>query len=168
MLERWPATPLDHNRASQSDRSTKMTTRRRFIEILPLAGATLLAACSKKEEPAASPATSQAPAPVPVPAPDAATAPAAAAAPTPAPAPAATASAGPVDEKDATAVSLGYVADASRADGSRFKNYSPGQACGNCALFGGKAGDASGPCPIFAGRQVSAKGWCSAHVKKTG
>lgn len=72
-----------------------------------------------------------------------------------------------VDEKDATAQSLGYVSDATRADSARFKAYTPGMACANCALFGGKAGDANGPCPIFQGRQVAAKGWCSAHVKKT-
>ena len=73
-----------------------------------------------------------------------------------------------VDEKDPAAVSLGYVADASRVDAAKFKTYTAGSACGNCALFAGKPGDASGPCPLFAGRQVSAKGWCSAHAKKTG
>ena len=73
-----------------------------------------------------------------------------------------------VDEKDPAAVGLGYVADASRADTAKFKAYTAGSACGNCALFAGKPGDVSGPCPLFAGRQVSAKGWCSAHAKKTG
>jgi hypothetical protein len=65
-------------------------------------------------------------------------------------------------------MALGYVADASKADTAKFKTYAAGQACGNCALFGGKAGDAAGPCPLFAGKQVSAKGWCSAYAKKTG
>lgn len=73
-----------------------------------------------------------------------------------------------VAETDPTAVSLGYVADASRADTTRFKNHVAGQACGNCSLFGGKPGDASGSCSIFAGKQVAAKGWCSAYVKKAG
>jgi hypothetical protein len=72
-----------------------------------------------------------------------------------------------VDESDATALALGYVAVASRADTGRFKSYAPGQACSNCALFGGKAGDASGACPLFAGRLVAAPGWCSGYVKKT-
>ena len=41
-----------------------------------------------------------------------------------------------------------------------------GAACGNCALFAGKADDASGPCPLFAGKQVSTKAWCTAYAKK--
>ena len=63
---------------------------------------------------------------------------------------------------------LGYVAVASRADVSKFKNYAAGQACSNCALYAGKAGDAQGPCPLFAGKHVMAAGWCSAYVKKAG
>ena len=141
-------------------------TRRRFIEILPLAGAGLLAACSDK---AAPPPPAPAPtAPTPTP-PAADPAPAAAAPAAPPPAPVAAGGAMPmVEEKDPAAVSLGYVADASRADTAKFKTYAAGSVCGNCALFAGKPGDASGPCPLFAGRQVSAKGWCSAHAKKTG
>jgi High potential iron-sulfur protein len=134
-----------------------MTTRRRFIAIVPLAGTTWLAACSDKPAPPAAP-----PAAAPAPAPAATPAPAPTAEATPAPA-------GPlpmVSETDPTAVSLGYVADSSRADTTKFKNHAAGQACGNCSLFGGKPGDASGPCSIFPGRHVSAKGWCSAYVKK--
>ncbi len=71
-----------------------------------------------------------------------------------------------VDEKDATATSLGYQADASKIDKAKQPKYVAGSACGNCALFQGKAGAAAGPCPIFAGKQVSAKGWCTAYVKK--
>jgi hypothetical protein len=73
-----------------------------------------------------------------------------------------------VSESDPTAASLGYVADASRADGTKYPKYAAGQACANCSLFGGKEGDASGVCPLYAGKQVSAKGWCSAYVKKVG
>jgi hypothetical protein len=73
-----------------------------------------------------------------------------------------------VDPADGAATALGYVALASKADTSKFKTYAAGQACGNCALFGGKAGDAAGPCPLFAGKQVSAAGWCSAYAKKAG
>ena len=72
-----------------------------------------------------------------------------------------------VDEKNPTAVSLGYVADATKANKAKYPAYKEGQACGNCQLFQGKAGDAAGPCPLYAGQQVSAKGWCSAYVKKT-
>lgn len=71
-----------------------------------------------------------------------------------------------VDEKDPTAVSLGYHADASKIDKAKQPKYVAGSACGGCQLYQGKAGAATGPCPIFAGKQVSAKGWCSAFVKK--
>ncbi len=134
------------------------TTRRRFIEMFPIAGAGLLVACSDK-------AATPPPAPMP-----AAEPPSIAAAPAePAATQVATGGAMPmVEETDPTAVSLGYVADASRADKSKFKTYAAGSACNNCALFGGKPGDVNGPCPLFAGRQVSAKGWCSAYAKKAG
>lgn len=71
-----------------------------------------------------------------------------------------------LDEKDAQAIALGYVNDASHADTKKFPKYTAGQACSNCMLYQGKAADASGACPLFAGRQVSAKGWCSAWTKK--
>ena len=125
-----------------------MNTRRRFIEILPLAGLSLLAACSDK---AAAPAASPAPA-----------------APTAKPVEAAAAPQAAVDPAEPAAVALGYVADASQADSAKYKTYVAGQACANCALYAGKAGGATGPCPLFAGRQVAAKGWCSAYAKKTG
>lgn len=70
-----------------------------------------------------------------------------------------------LDEKDPLAVSLGYVADATKADKAKFKTYAAGQTCGSCSLYqGGTA--AAGGCPLFAGKQVSAKGWCSAFAKK--
>ncbi len=116
-----------------------MTTelrRRRFIQIVPVAGAGLLAACSDQ------------PAPAPAPAPAAAPAPAQAAAPAPEPAPAPTAAApaapgGPLpmlDEADPTAQSLGYVADNSRVDRNRHASFKPDQSCSNCALYQGAAG----------------------------
>lgn len=71
-----------------------------------------------------------------------------------------------LDEKDPQAVALGYVADATKADTKKFPKYAAGQACGNCALYQGKAGDATGNCPLFAGKPVAAKGWCSAWAKK--
>ena len=64
------------------------------------------------------------------------------------------------------AVALGYVTDTSKADATKFKSHNASQACGNCALFGGKTGDTTGPCPLFAGRAVAAKGWCSGYAKK--
>jgi len=98
-----------------------MTTRRRFVQILPLAGATLLAAR--------------------------------------------TASAAMVDEKDPQAAALGYVADAKKADKTKFKTYADGQHCGNCQLWQGKDA-AAGGCPLFAGKEVANAGWCSAWAKK--
>lgn len=72
-----------------------------------------------------------------------------------------------LDEKSEKAVALGYVAEANRADATKYKTYAAGQACSNCALFLGKASDVSGPCPLFAGNAVLAKGWCSGFAKKT-
>jgi len=71
-----------------------------------------------------------------------------------------------VAETDATAVSLGYKADASKVDKTKFPRYAAGQVCSNCALFQGKAGDKAGGCPLFAGKQVAGPGWCSAYAKK--
>ena len=136
-----------------------MSTRRRFISLLPLAGVSALAACSDKRSDAAAPApTSPAPAPTaaPAPAPPQAAAPAPAAAPT----------GGALDPQDPQALALGYVAVADKIDKAKYPNYAPGQQCANCALFQGKAGDASGPCPIFAGKAVLATGLCSAYAKK--
>ena len=98
-----------------------MTSRRRFISIVPLLGAAALARAQ------ATPL---------------------------------------VDPKDPQAQALGYVADATKADKAKFPKYAPGQNCGGCALYQGKAGAASGPCPLYAGKAVDAKGWCSAWVKK--
>jgi hypothetical protein len=155
-----------------------MTTRRQFIQIVPLAGAALVVGCSDKAAEAPKPVASTAPA-TPPPAP--ASAPVAAAPtampanePTPAPAPAspapsaaANSSALPMlDEKDATAAALGYVANATKADTAKYKTYAAGQHCGACQLFQGQASAASGPCSLFAGKQVNTQGWCSAFAKK--
>ena len=72
----------------------------------------------------------------------------------------------PVSEGDPQAKSLGYVANAAKADKAKFPKFAAGQACSNCSLYQGKAGTTSGPCPIFAGKDVTAAGWCSAYVKK--
>jgi hypothetical protein len=72
----------------------------------------------------------------------------------------------PLDEKDPTAASLGYVADAARADKAKFPKFAAGQACANCQFYQGKAGAPNGPCPLYAGKLVTAKGWCSAYAKK--
>ena len=71
-----------------------------------------------------------------------------------------------VDEKDAQAVALGYVADAKRVDTKKFPKFVAGQNCTNCALDQGKATDKAGGCPLFAAKQVAGPGWCSAWAKK--
>ncbi len=145
-----------------STEARAMTTRRTFIQVIPVSGAVLLAACSDKAAPPAAPAPAPA-APPAAPAP----APAPPAAPAPAPAAAGTNAGGPmVDEKDAVAVSLGYVADASRVDKAKFANFTAAQNCAACTLFQGAAGAEAGGCPLYAGKQVSAQGWCSAFAKK--
>lgn len=112
------------------------TTRRRFIEIAPTAGAALFAVGSAgiQSSYAATP-------PV-------------------------TGVAALVGEKDAQAVALGYVDDAIRVDKAKFKAYVAGSQCSGCALYLGKAGDSAGGCPVFQGKNVTAKGWCSAWAKK--
>jgi hypothetical protein len=73
-----------------------------------------------------------------------------------------------LSETDATAKSLGYVADAKRVDAKANPNFKPGQNCANCMQFTGKAGAASGPCNIFPGKDVAAAGWCKVWVLKPG
>lgn len=135
-------------------------TRRRFIEMAPFASVALLAACS----PAPAPVNTAPPMPSSPPPPSA---PAADPMPNSAPAGATTTSALPMlDEKDAQAVALGYVADASRVDKDKYKTYVAGSMCSNCNLYQGKAGDAAGPCTLFAGKNVAGPGWCSGWIKK--
>jgi hypothetical protein len=141
-----------------------MSTRRRFISLLPLTGLSALAACGEKAAPApAAPAPAPATEAAPAPAPAATAAPAAPATPSPAPAPAAAATGPLVDPADPQAVTLGYVPDATKAKDAK---HVAGAACANCALYGGKPGDTSGPCPLYAGKQVAAIGWCTAYTKK--
>jgi hypothetical protein len=145
-----------------------MITRRQFIKIVPLAGAAFVVGCSDKPAPPPKVADA-APAPAAVASPPPAAAPTATPSTTPATPPAASAPAGNipmVDEKDATAVALGYVANATKADAAKYKTYAAGQNCSGCQLYQGPAGAAAGACSLFAGKQVSAQGWCSAFAKK--
>ena len=73
----------------------------------------------------------------------------------------------PVDEKDAAAAALGYVADASRADVKKYPKFTADQSCSGCVLYQGKAADKAGGCAVFANKQVAGAGWCSAWTKKT-
>ncbi len=73
-----------------------------------------------------------------------------------------------VDEKDPTAVALGYVAESAKANQAKFPNHTPAQQCNNCQLYQGKPGVATGAgsCPLYAGKSVHASGWCSAYAKR--
>ena len=150
-----------------------MYSRRRFIEILPVAGLSSLVACGDKSAP--QPSTAQppvaapaAPAPspelAPAPAPAPASSPVATAAPAPSPVTATGAASAMVDPAEPAAAALGFVTNATTTkDPKRVA----GAACANCVLFGGKAGDLSGPCPLYPGKQVASTAWCTAYVKKT-
>jgi hypothetical protein len=76
------------------------------------------------------------------------------------------AQAAPLAATDPTAIALGYVADASKADKKKYPKYAADQNCSNCQLYTGKPADASGPCAVFGGKLVPAKAWCSSWVKK--
>lgn len=130
-----------------------VSTRRRFIEIVPFAGLAFVAACSPKVDPpvAALPTPAEPAMPSPAPA---------------EPMPTSSASMPMVGEKDAQAVALGYVDDAARANTAKYTKHVAGSQCSNCALYLGKTGDAAGMCPLFAGKHVAAKGWCSSWIKK--
>lgn len=138
-----------------------MTTRRRFIFMIPASGAVLAAACSDQATPpAAAPDAAPAAAPMAAPPPPA---------PVPAAPPAAPESSGSapmLDEADPAAVALGYVADTARADKTKYPNHADSQSCATCGLYQGTAGADAGPCPLFAGKQVAAQGWCASYVKK--
>ena len=71
-----------------------------------------------------------------------------------------------VDEKDAQAAALGYVAEVTRVDGKKYPNFVAGRNCASCALYQGKAADKAAGCTLFAGKQVAGAGWCSAWAKK--
>jgi len=139
-----------------------MTSRRQFIQIVPLTGVALVVGCSEKAPAPAAPATPIAAAPTPAPV---MTPPMEAAPVTPmASAPAAVLPL--VDERDPTAQALGFVTDATKADTAKFTTYAAGQNCGNCVLYQAGATGAQGACPLFAGRNVLAKSWCGSYAKK--
>jgi anaerobic selenocysteine-containing dehydrogenase len=71
-----------------------------------------------------------------------------------------------VDEKNAQAVALGYVADTNRVDTKKYPKHAATQLCNNCALYQGKVSDPAAACALFPGKQVAGKGWCSAWSKK--
>jgi hypothetical protein len=71
-----------------------------------------------------------------------------------------------LSETDPQAVALGYKADTTKVDKTKFPKHTAAQKCNNCALYQGKATDKAAGCPLFAGKQVAGPGWCSAYAKK--
>lgn len=69
-----------------------------------------------------------------------------------------------LSESAATALALGYKAQASNVDAKKYTRYAAGQSCSNCALYMG--GASAGLCPIFTGFTVEAQGWCSSYTRK--
>ena len=76
-----------------------------------------------------------------------------------------------VPEDDPLAQAMGYKADATSVDTTKFPKRAGDagakQLCDNCALYAGEAGTESAPCSIFQNRHVAGKGWCNAWVAKT-
>lgn len=72
----------------------------------------------------------------------------------------------PLDPADPLAQSLGFVPDA-KAAASANPAFKPGQHCGVCAQYQGKASDPSAGCAIFAGHSVPSRGWCGAFQQRT-
>lgn len=71
-----------------------------------------------------------------------------------------------VTEDDPMAVTLGYVAEAARADKAKYPKYEAGQECAGCIFYTGPEGSAQGPCGVFPGKAVVAGGWCSTWTAK--
>jgi High potential iron-sulfur protein len=71
-----------------------------------------------------------------------------------------------LEESDPQAVALGYKADATKVDKTKYPQYAVTQLCSGCNFYQGKATDAMAPCQLFAGKQAAGKGWCSAWSKK--
>ena len=72
----------------------------------------------------------------------------------------------PLSESDPQAQALGYKADATKADKTKFPKYAAGQTCSTCQLYQGKPTDTTGPCPLFQNDPFAAKGCCSASATK--
>ncbi|WP_395669885.1 high-potential iron-sulfur protein [Rhodoferax sp.] len=71
-----------------------------------------------------------------------------------------------LSETDKQAVTLGYKADTTKVDKTKFPKHTVDQKCSNCVLYQGKASDKAGGCGAFPGKQVAGNGWCSAWAKK--
>ena len=71
-----------------------------------------------------------------------------------------------LSESDPQAVALGYKADNTKVDKTKYPQHAAGQMCSGCNFYQGKPTDPMAPCQLFAGKQVAGKGWCTAWSKK--
>lgn len=71
-----------------------------------------------------------------------------------------------LSESDPQATALGYKADATKVDKTKYPQHQAGQVCSGCNFYQGKATEAMAPCQLFGGKQVAAKGWCSGYAAK--
>ncbi len=71
----------------------------------------------------------------------------------------------PLDPKDPSAVTLGFVLAASKVDAKANPMYAAGQSCSNCMQFLGNRSESRGGCVLFAGKSVPAEGWCKVWRK---
>jgi High potential iron-sulfur protein len=72
----------------------------------------------------------------------------------------------PLDPKDSTAQSLGFVPDASKVAANANPTFKPGQHCGVCMQYQGKSSDSAAGCSIYPGHSVPSAGWCSAFAQR--
>lgn len=72
-----------------------------------------------------------------------------------------------LDPKDPTAVSLGFVTDATKVDAAANSTYAAGQSCVNCQQYQGDKTSARGGCTLFPGKSVPAAGWCKVWRQKS-
>ena len=74
-----------------------------------------------------------------------------------------------LSESDATAKSLGYVADANKVDAAANPNYKPGQTCANCMQLHRQGRVPQRVPAIFSRARTSRpRGWCKVWVLKPG
>lgn len=71
-----------------------------------------------------------------------------------------------LDPADPVAQSLEFVPDASKGRANANPTVKPGQHCGVCMQYQGKASEPAAGCSIFAGHSVPSTGWCTAFVQR--
>ena len=71
-----------------------------------------------------------------------------------------------LDETEKIAVTLGYYADATKVDASKFPTYKADQRCSNCEQVGGKDGEKWRSCKLVKDKLVAEGGWCKVWIKK--